>query len=80
MIVLTSAFVFAALIASRSVQPPALDVQNPSSVSAVELTTSVVGIGSSLVMVSEVGLGAPMVAPFRLPVSLSVRLTVSLAS
>src|SRR5256885_16348344 len=54
-IALLSGAKFAALIASRKVQPPGSVEHNPSSVSAVVLTTSDAGGASSFVIVSVVG-------------------------
>src|SRR5258707_9492231 len=61
-IVLVSTLKFAALIASRSVQPPGSVEQNPSSVSAVVFTTSDAGGASSFRIVSVVGFGDVIVS------------------
>src|SRR5689334_7327501 len=64
LIVLESELAFAALIASRKLQPlpKPSGRQNPSLVSAVVLTTSVAGGASSLLIVSVVGFVPPIVA------------------
>ena len=73
--VFVSELKFAALIASRRVQPPGSVEHNPSSVSAVEFTTNVAGGTSSLMIVRTAVSGEPRVAP---PVgALNVRFTVS---